>query len=264
MPIGAFARAAGLSLKALRLYDRAGILTAAYTDPDSGYRYYGPEQVAGARQIRLMRAVDMPLALIRQILTAQPPEAQRLIRSYQRSATAHLTQVQRTTQALLCSWDKETAMTFEVETRDYPAAQVVSVTRKVKIGELNGFIGGSLETLTAFVTAQGGEVTGAPFGLYHGPVNHEDNGPVEICLPVRGPFTAEGEIVVKAVPAQRAAVVTVQGEECRFPAILKAYDAAHDWITGRGYEPEGAVREVWVGPDEQGPFEIAWPFRTRA
>ncbi len=264
MPIGAFGRAAGLSLKALRLYDRAGILLAAYTDPDSGYRYYGAEQVTSGRQIRLMRAVDMPLALIRQILTSRPQEAQRLIRGYQRSAAAHLTQVQRTTQALLCSWDKETTMTFEVETRDYPAAQVVSVTRKVKIGELGGFIGGSLEALSAWVKAQGGEVAGAPFGLYHGPVGHDDDGPVEVCFPVRGAFTAEGEIVVKAVPAQRAAVVTVQGEECRFPAILKAYDAAHDWVTGNGYEPDGASREVWIGPDEHGPIEVAWPFRTRA
>ena len=264
MPIGAFGRAAGLSLKALRLYDRAGVLPAAHTDPDSGYRYYGLDQVARGRQIRLMRAMDMPLALIRQVLAVGSPQAQHLIRGYQKSAEARLTQVQRTTHALLCSWEEKTTMAFDVEVREFPATQVVSITRKVKIKDLGGHITGGLGTLAAFVEAQGGEITGAPFGLYHGPVNQEDDGPVEVCFPVRGAFTAEGEIVVKAVPPQKAAVVTVRGEQCRFPDILKAYDAAHDWVTSHGYEPDGTSREVWIGPDEGGPMEVAWPFRDGA
>ncbi|HEV7641695.1 MAG TPA: MerR family DNA-binding transcriptional regulator, partial [Gaiellaceae bacterium] len=40
IPIGQFAAAARLSLKALRLYDQSGLLPARYVDPDSGYRFY--------------------------------------------------------------------------------------------------------------------------------------------------------------------------------------------------------------------------------
>ena len=82
LPIGAFATAAGLSQKALRLYDRPGVLAAAYTDPDSGYRYYRAAQIPAGRLIRLMRSVDMPLAQVRMILTQGPEAAGKVVRGF--------------------------------------------------------------------------------------------------------------------------------------------------------------------------------------
>jgi len=49
MTIGTFAERTRLSPKALRLYDRLGLLPPARTDPLSGYRFYSEDQVAGAR-----------------------------------------------------------------------------------------------------------------------------------------------------------------------------------------------------------------------
>ena len=40
VPIGRFARLAGLSVPQLRLYDRRGLLVPAARDRRSGYRYY--------------------------------------------------------------------------------------------------------------------------------------------------------------------------------------------------------------------------------
>lgn len=40
LSIGVFSRRSRLSLKALRLYDRLGLLTPACVDRDSGYRRY--------------------------------------------------------------------------------------------------------------------------------------------------------------------------------------------------------------------------------
>ncbi len=42
MTSGAFARASGLSRKALRLYDELGLLPPARVDPASQYRFYSP------------------------------------------------------------------------------------------------------------------------------------------------------------------------------------------------------------------------------
>ena len=39
LPIGRFARATRLSVKALRHYDELGLLRPAFVDPSSGYRY---------------------------------------------------------------------------------------------------------------------------------------------------------------------------------------------------------------------------------
>ncbi|MFG2114551.1 MerR family transcriptional regulator [Streptomyces sp. NPDC048718] len=62
LTIGDFARASGLSAKALRRYDETGLLPPARVDPYTGYRYYSPDQVEQARLVRWLRHIGMPLA----------------------------------------------------------------------------------------------------------------------------------------------------------------------------------------------------------
>jgi DNA polymerase-3 subunit beta len=66
--IGAVARESGLSVSALRFYDRAGVLVPADVDPRTGYRYYAPGQVVVARLVASLRRVGMPLPGIRAVL----------------------------------------------------------------------------------------------------------------------------------------------------------------------------------------------------
>ena len=263
LPIGGFAHAAGLSLKALRLYDRLGLLPAAYIDPDSGYRYYNQEQVPAARLIRLMRSMDMPLAQVQAVLTQKPDAAAGVVREYRRAREQHLVHVRAAANELLRFLSKEIKMTFDVETMELPAMQVVSITQKVKVDALGQFITDSLLRLSAFVQAEHGTLNGTPFGVYHGPVNQADDGPLEVCFPASGPLQETGDIALKLLPHGQAAVVSVTGEQCGFPEILGAYDAAHDWIVAHGFLPAGLPREVWSGPDAQGLMRIVWPFSVK-
>jgi DNA polymerase III sliding clamp (beta) subunit (PCNA family) len=64
------ARDGGLSVSALRFYDRAGVLLPAWVDPVSGYCWYEPEQLEEARLLARLRRVGMPLADIRLVLAA--------------------------------------------------------------------------------------------------------------------------------------------------------------------------------------------------
>ena len=75
LSVGRFAQAAGLSRKALRLYDQLDILVPDYVDPESGYRYYSPDQLEKARFIRLLRAMEMPLSDVRRVLAAESSDA---------------------------------------------------------------------------------------------------------------------------------------------------------------------------------------------
>jgi PPM family protein phosphatase len=68
MPIGEFASASRLSQKALRLYSENGLLPPAWVDPDSGYRYYTPDQLREATLIAFLRRAAMPLGEIRSFL----------------------------------------------------------------------------------------------------------------------------------------------------------------------------------------------------
>lgn len=51
MPIGRFAPSCRLSVKALRHYDRLGLLKPAFVDPQSKYRYYSRDQARDAVMI---------------------------------------------------------------------------------------------------------------------------------------------------------------------------------------------------------------------
>jgi DNA-binding transcriptional MerR regulator len=68
--IGAFAHATGLSPKALRSYDRLGLLSPARVDPENGYRMYAPDQIPRGQAIRMLRELELPLLEIRDLLDA--------------------------------------------------------------------------------------------------------------------------------------------------------------------------------------------------
>jgi DNA-binding transcriptional MerR regulator len=68
LTVGQAARLAGVTAKALRHYDRIGLLRPAAVDPATGYRRYEPEQVEQARLIRRLRAMELPLDEIRRLL----------------------------------------------------------------------------------------------------------------------------------------------------------------------------------------------------
>lgn len=66
--IGDVARLFHLSVGSLRHYESLGLLTPEYIDPDSGYRYYSVRQFEVLNSIRYLRALDMPLSEIAELL----------------------------------------------------------------------------------------------------------------------------------------------------------------------------------------------------
>jgi PPM family protein phosphatase len=82
MTSGEFARASGLSRKALRLYDELDLLRPAEVDPVSQYRRYRPAQLEQARLVAWLRRLGMPLAAIREASTAPPARAAALLTAY--------------------------------------------------------------------------------------------------------------------------------------------------------------------------------------
>ncbi|GAB2732403.1 DNA polymerase III subunit beta family protein [Kitasatospora kifunensis] len=68
--IGQLARESGLTVSALRFYDSAGVFGPAQVDPQTGYRWYAPDQLADARLLCRLRRVGLPLAELRLVLAA--------------------------------------------------------------------------------------------------------------------------------------------------------------------------------------------------
>ena len=80
--IGVFARRSRLSMKALRLYDRRGLLTRADVDPDTGYRRYRESQLGTARLIVMLRRLNMPLPRVAEVVSAPGPVAAEVVTAF--------------------------------------------------------------------------------------------------------------------------------------------------------------------------------------
>src|SRR5688572_8286308 len=95
LSIGVFARRSWLSPKALRRYERQGLLRPAAVDEHNGYRWYREEQLETARLVARLRRLDMPLATIATIVAAPDPRSRADLLGDYWSAQEHATAVRR-------------------------------------------------------------------------------------------------------------------------------------------------------------------------
>ncbi|MET8945388.1 MerR family transcriptional regulator [Streptomyces sp. NPDC004542] len=259
LTIGAFAARARLSAKALRLYDRLGLLAPAHVDVASGYRYYRAEQAERARLVALLRQLDMPLARIAEVVDAveaDGTEAAGLLAAYWAGVEARVAG-QRTLAAYLrgrlSGRSSEMYGRFVVETVDVPEQVVITETRHTLADELPAWIGASLGRLEAAARECGG-VVAAPFVVYHSEVSMESDGPAESCVPVADAAAAREwarrrgrawETAVRVEPARRLAFTRITKAQVAHPQILAAFEAVEEWMAREGLAASGPCREVY-------------------
>jgi DNA-binding transcriptional MerR regulator len=246
LPIGQFAAASQLSHKALRLYAERGLLSPAWVDPDSGYRYYRTEQLRKATLIALLRRADVPLSEIRAFVA--DPSSNWLL-EYEERATAEFAEQRRVLRYVRKLIEEGTM--YDVQTKSTQRQPFASRSRRIKVQELETFIYDTFEEL-------GAKAAPAPsFVVYHGPVNEDDDGPVEVCVP-----QDDGDRVLEA---GNVAFTAIRGEQCAFPEILGAYEAVYRWAKDNGREVVGPPREVYLDdPGEEERLEIVVPLAAES
>ena len=82
------ARRLGVSVKALRLYEQRGLLLPGRTA--SGWRAYGPEEMARAADIVSLRALGLSLAQIARVLDGDPADLDAALAAHQLTLEARL------------------------------------------------------------------------------------------------------------------------------------------------------------------------------
>lgn len=249
LPTGEFARRSRLSVKALRLYDRSGLLRPADVDPVNGYRRYAERQLYAARLIVLLRRLDMPLAQIAEILNAPGADAGALLAGYWTDVERRLAAQRDLADRLVRSLTAEArapAGDRPVTTRPVPGQTVLTEQRYVTSAELS-WIGAATARLTA-VAARHGGATGPRFVVFHGEVTEDADGPVEVCLPVTAGAVDPATAAVRHEPAHHEAYVPVVRGHFEPPQILSVYDAVRRWVRDRGLAVAGPPREVYGYP----------------
>ncbi len=87
-------------IRALRNYDRLGLLSPAQVDPYTGYRRYAVDQFAQAGLIRRLRELEVPLTEIAEILAGSPAEVRAAIERHRDRVAARAAALDRIAERL--------------------------------------------------------------------------------------------------------------------------------------------------------------------
>ena len=271
LTISEFGRRAGLSQKALRLYDVSGLLAPAQIDPGNGYRLYDEEQLERARRISVLRQLDMPLATIADVLAGSDEEA--LIRLDRWWAAEEATNAaRRATLDYLRGRLNRTGVSGlsprPVLTREIPATKIATIRAETNQPMLVGVIVSATDEIASYLRTAGATLTGGSWVIYHDAITPEAEGTVEICVPFEGLVDPAGPIAIRVEPAHHEAYCTITMDECSYPRIMLAYDLVFDWVRSQALPEAGASREIYQSdchllPRDAPAVDIAQPFLVR-
>ena len=246
---GEFARRSRLSVKALRLYDRTGLLRPAEVQPGNGYRRYAERQLYAARLIVLLRRLDMPLSQVAAIVSAAGPDAAGALAQYWVQVERRLAAQRDLADRLVRSLTGEAPAppdAWPVAQRDVPEQTVLTEQRYLTSAELR-WVRDATARLTAVAGRYGGPA-GPRFVVFHGEVTEDSDGPVEVCVPVTAGAVDPETAAVRHEPAHAEAYIPVIRGHFEAPQIMSVYDAAHRWVRAHGYVETAPAREVYGYP----------------
>ncbi len=265
MTIGTFSRASLLSVKALRAYHEAGILVPTRVDPATGYRSYHAGQLTDAAVVQRLRALDLPLDRVREVVRARDPDVtRRVLAEHAAAMEARLEEVTRIVGELQEGVDRPADHT-PVHVRDEPGTHTLAVRGVVSEADFSEFLGRANDALTDLAARAGVAPTGAFGALYPPEVADTDAEPVEAFLPIGtpAPLPADrGEVVLSEVAAARVAVLTHVGS---YESLGDSYRRLGTWVAHNARPTAGPVREIYlVSFDETDDLdrfrtEIQWP-----
>jgi len=143
--IGRFSTLTHLSQKALRLYDRKGILVRDIRDRFTGYRYYTVSQIESALRIRTLCTLGFGLAEIGEILSAHASGDQetlrRMIAKRMKEAQTEIARLEKVTSLLIENRDFSELFAMNVsepKIKEIPAMRVISGRRTGTYEEVCG------------------------------------------------------------------------------------------------------------------------------
>ena len=265
LSIGDFSQACRLSVKTLRRYADQGLLTPAWIDPDTSYRYYRPVQVIEAERIRVLRELELPLAEVREVLQTQDPEAVAAILARHRE---HLeTRIAAQQRALERLRDLEQGPVPAVMRHEERAAtHALALRRTIDLPGLMREVSPVLRRIGQSLLRRGSRAAGTPFVRYHGEDFDPDALDVEIGVPTAEPVEGEDDLHPVTLPGGSAAVTLHAGPYSR---IGEAYAVLFSWMDRSGLRPAGPAMETYVVSPKHGVppnafrTEVSFPVAAR-
>jgi DNA-binding transcriptional MerR regulator len=244
LSIGEFAAATQLTPKALRLYDEQRLLPPASIDANNGYRYYRPDQVPVGRLIRTLKDTGLSLAQIAEVVTANGPRAEAVLRQLARETDRRHAREKRGLQLALVSLRAPAVVSVPAVTVTNLPDMTVSVWPFVS--DRQGF---AERYRIALARAHDGLVaarvvaTGPEWCSLLEPLS-DDEGQLEIVIPVATAGAVPAGITLRAWPACTCAATMRDSRDRHAADLTEMLDALFDWLDRSGYR---AARAPLIG-----------------
>lgn len=263
LTIGQFSRMCWLSVKALRLYDESGVLRPAHVDPASNYRYYTAEQAPLARAIAILRTLDMPLAGIREIVTASDPDKVRAHLDAHRTLLED--RIERDRHMLLRVENfirRGAVMTYDITIKDIEPVDVIGLRFETSPESISSDGGDARNRLLEGLNREGIVPAGPPRSVYH--EIGDDSWTVESCFPVAGASSAPDGLTLRRFEGGKAACVTHVGP---YDELGMAYRELEVWIDKQDLKTANPPFDLYLNDPKEvkdpAKFEteIVWPVK---
>ena len=224
LPIGMFSRASSISIKALRAYHEAGILVPARVDPETGYRIYAVDQLADAAIVARLRALDVPLAQVKEILHGRDPDlTRRILETHQTHMQQRLAETQRIIEELQSGVAPVTHTPVHV--REEPARDTVRLLGAVTPETFEAWLTQAFARLGASLDALGVRAGGSSrntVGTGDSARRTRTRGSVHPDRRTHRHRRTRSGIALGEVPATSVAVLVHAGEYTRCPIRIDA------------------------------------------
>lgn len=265
LPIGRFAQATGLTVRALRHYAALGLLPPARVDERTGYRYYALAQLHAAAAIARLRALDVPLGEIRHLVGVDDAMLRAGLAEHRKRLAEHASETRRLIDELDRVIDGEESLVPEetvpeLTVEDVPACTYVIARERAPMEELTRVIPRLIAETHAWVLGHGGS-TGAPMAVV-GPPDDEGVVGLEVGWPVEGLPEPPAPLETVTYEATRAVVHRHVGP---YERLHETYGLLEHAIAAARLVPAGPARESYETNPEEEPdperwiTEIVWP-----
>lgn len=245
--IGEFSKITGLTVKTLRFYHEQGVLSPTAIDEQTGYRYYDSNKIELARVVTELRALDVSVAEIAEILRSAADEADLLafLEQHRESILVRLRHYQKIAKFLdqVIAKEREARETmsqgpFEVAEKLIDPLLVAGVRMKGKYSDCGT---GFAQIGRRF----GRDICGKALLLHYETEFREEDADFEACLPVRK-GESQQPISVRELAGGKCVSLLHSGP---YNELGRSYAKILEYVKDKGYQIQMPTREVYLkGP----------------
>ena len=245
--IGEFSKITGLTVKTLRFYHERGVLTPAYVESGSGYRYYNDQNVETGRTIVALRDLGFSLNEIIEVLKEHTDESD--ILEFLERRKSQLKDRMARDRAIVSTIDhiiqkenearqmKQQASN-EVAVKEIPSQIVAGIRMKGRYEECGS-------AFSKLGRSLGRHIAGKPICLYYDGEYRESDADFEPCMPVRKLLNVDG-VDIRELRGGRAITLVHQGP---YSELGRSYEKLIRYAKDHKYKMLVPSREIFLkGP----------------